>query len=209
MEGLKLHQGSISDMLMENNGKYSITKQKKQIQVQYFFIKDRIDNGDLSLKYCPTGEIFADFFTNPLQGATFRRFWAMMQGITNITPDVYMGCPRAMAKVTSQDFVGKNDRQTFQTASASTDARGGTCTDARRSTCADKQTHRSTSKDVQLSMCVDAQVITFMDVSTESTGVHGNMCSVIYTKGTGVHGSTSMEVFLVNTVIHGSMCAYE
>ena len=50
MEELDFHQDNMSAMLMENNRKESSAKQKNHIQVQYFFIKDCIENGDLSLK---------------------------------------------------------------------------------------------------------------------------------------------------------------
>ena len=56
---------------MEKNGKESRTKRKNHIRVRYFFINDIIENWDLYLKYCMTGEIHEDFFTKPLQGETF------------------------------------------------------------------------------------------------------------------------------------------
>ena len=50
VEDLKFQQDNMSAMLMENNGKESITKRTKHIQAQYLFIKDCIDNGDFYLK---------------------------------------------------------------------------------------------------------------------------------------------------------------
>ena len=50
VEEIEFHQYNMIYMLMENNGKDSITKQTKHIRVQYLFIKDRIYNGGLSLK---------------------------------------------------------------------------------------------------------------------------------------------------------------
>ena len=60
----------------------------------------------MSLKYFLTGEMFTYYFTKPLQVTTFQRFWSMMKGILDSTPDVEMICLRAMAKVTSQECVG-------------------------------------------------------------------------------------------------------
>ena len=54
----------------------------------------------------------------------------MKQGIHMINPDVDISCPIAMAKVNSQECVGKNNRETSGASTASTDAHGGTCTDA-------------------------------------------------------------------------------
>ena len=96
----------MSDMLMKNNGKESSTKQKIHIRVRYFFIKVRIENKDFSLKYLPKGEIYADFFTNTLQVATFCQLQAMIQVIPERTLDLYMSCSRAMAKLTSRMCVG-------------------------------------------------------------------------------------------------------
>ena len=40
-------------------------------------IPDRVNSGEVEIKYCPTGMMIADFFTKPLQGTayiTFRDF---------------------------------------------------------------------------------------------------------------------------------------
>ena len=62
----------------------------------------------------------------------------MIKGIPDSIPDVYKSYPRAMAKVTSQECDGHNDRQTCRTANISTDSCRGMCTDAHKSTCMDK-----------------------------------------------------------------------
>ena len=88
MEEINFHQDNMSDTIMEKNGKYSSTKWKNNIRLLYFFIKYCVDNGDLSLEYCPAGEMFAYSFTKPLQGATFWKFQDMIEGIPEITQDV-------------------------------------------------------------------------------------------------------------------------
>ena len=40
----------------------------------YYFIKDWVDIGVVVIKHCPTEEMLGDHFTNPLQGALFRKF---------------------------------------------------------------------------------------------------------------------------------------
>jgi hypothetical protein len=40
--------------------------------VRYFFIKDRIEQGDIALEYLPTAKMIADMLTKPLQGEHFR-----------------------------------------------------------------------------------------------------------------------------------------
>ena len=153
VEEIYFYHYNINAMLMENNGKYSNTKQKNNIQVRYLFIKDCIHNEVFYLKYCPTGEMYADFFTKPLQGATFRQFRDMIQGTPKRIPDVEMRFPLAMAKVTSQECVGQSDNQTQGTATMSTDAHRGTFMDARGILCTYTQKRGSTSKDALGSTC--------------------------------------------------------
>ena len=58
---------------MENNVRGSSGKRTIHIAIRYFFIADQIVNKELWVEYCPTGNMVADFFTKPLQGALFGR----------------------------------------------------------------------------------------------------------------------------------------
>jgi hypothetical protein len=71
-----LNQDNLSAILLEKNGKASSGKRTKHINVQYFFIKDRIGSGEITVKHCPATEMLADHFTKPLQGTMFRKFRA-------------------------------------------------------------------------------------------------------------------------------------
>jgi hypothetical protein len=71
----------MSAMMLETNGKQSSSKRTKHIRVIFFLIKDRVNNGDITIKHCPTGEMLAGHFTNPLQGPLFPKFRAEIQGI--------------------------------------------------------------------------------------------------------------------------------
>ena len=73
-----LYQDNQSAILMERNGKFSCSKRTKHIDMRYFFITDRIEKKEVSVEYCPTGEMIGDFFTKPLQGAIFRKFRAQI-----------------------------------------------------------------------------------------------------------------------------------
>jgi hypothetical protein len=66
-----LHQDDSSAILLEKNGKMSSGKRTKHIAIRYFFVTDRIRAGEISPKWCPTGEMIADFLTKPLQGPCF------------------------------------------------------------------------------------------------------------------------------------------
>jgi hypothetical protein len=67
-----LYQDNQSTMLLQRNGRSSSTKRTKHINARYFFIKDKIDSGEVEVLYCPTKEMRADINTKPLQGSPYR-----------------------------------------------------------------------------------------------------------------------------------------
>jgi hypothetical protein len=69
-----IFQDNQSAILLEKNGRASSSKRTRHINVRYFFVADRIAQGEVSVEYCPTKEMLADFFTKPLQGALFKTF---------------------------------------------------------------------------------------------------------------------------------------
>jgi hypothetical protein len=79
-----LYQDNQSTMLLAKNGRASSSKRTRHINIRYYFVTDRIRDGELRVEYCPTGDMVADFCTKPLQGTLFRRLRDM---ILNIKPD--------------------------------------------------------------------------------------------------------------------------
>jgi hypothetical protein len=70
-----VYQDNKSAMLLEKNGRASSSHRTRHINIRYFFVSDRVKNGELSIEYCPTDEMrIGDFFTKPLQGAKFQKF---------------------------------------------------------------------------------------------------------------------------------------
>ena len=69
-----LYQDNKSAILLEKNGKKSSSKSTKHIAIRYYFITDRVKADELNIKYCPTGDMVADYFTKPLQGKKFYQF---------------------------------------------------------------------------------------------------------------------------------------
>ena len=59
---------------LEKNGKLSSGKRTKHIDVRCFFIKDRIDNGEIQVEWCPTDAMTVEFFGEALQGQKFHDF---------------------------------------------------------------------------------------------------------------------------------------
>jgi hypothetical protein len=61
-----LFQDNQSAILLEKNGKASSGKRTKHINIRYFFVTDRVRNKELSVEWCPTGDMIGDFMTKPL-----------------------------------------------------------------------------------------------------------------------------------------------
>ena len=78
-----LYQDNLSAILLEKNGRMSSTKRTKHIDVRYYYVKDRVEAGDLRIEHCPTKEMWADYFTKPLQG---NLFYKLRDLIMNIAP---------------------------------------------------------------------------------------------------------------------------
>ena len=79
-----LYQDNQSAMKMEKNGRNSCTGNSRHVNIRYFWVKDRIEKGEVDLRYCPTEKMLADYFTKPLQGAAFMRFWYVVMGHKHI-----------------------------------------------------------------------------------------------------------------------------
>ena len=71
----------MSTLSLAKNGYVSSSKRTKHINARYFFVTDRISKGELAVKWCPTEDMTADFWTKPLQGASFRRMRDLIMGI--------------------------------------------------------------------------------------------------------------------------------
>jgi len=71
-------QDNKSAILLEMNGIGSSSKRTKHIKVHYFFMKDKVDSKEISVKYCPTEEMWADVMTKPWQGKGFKEFRAVV-----------------------------------------------------------------------------------------------------------------------------------
>jgi hypothetical protein len=69
-----IYQENRSSILLEKNGRRSSGKRTQDIHIRYFFVTDRVKSNEVSIEYCPTGEMNADVYTKPLQGSPFRKF---------------------------------------------------------------------------------------------------------------------------------------
>jgi Reverse transcriptase (RNA-dependent DNA polymerase) len=81
-----LYQDNKSSMLLEKNGRASSGKRTRHIDIRFYFVADRVANGDLRIEHCPTEEMVADYFTKPLQGALFYRLRDHIMNIDSSSP---------------------------------------------------------------------------------------------------------------------------
>jgi hypothetical protein len=77
-----LFQDNKSSIILEKNGKVSRSKRTKHINIQHFFITDRVSKEEVSVVWCPTGDIIGYHATNSLQGYLFRKFRDQIMGVT-------------------------------------------------------------------------------------------------------------------------------
>jgi hypothetical protein len=67
-----IYQDNMSTMALAKNGR-SNSDRTRHINIRYFFVKDRVEQGDVKIEYMPTGDMVADMLTKPLQGSLFAR----------------------------------------------------------------------------------------------------------------------------------------
>ena len=63
-----LHQDNQSCMWLLINGPLSSSKRMKHIKANFFLTRDKIDDGDVELEYCPTKLMWIGMHTKPKQG---------------------------------------------------------------------------------------------------------------------------------------------
>jgi hypothetical protein len=78
-----VYQDNKSTILMERNGKASSSKRTKHINIRYYFVTDRINKKDLTVEWCPTGDMTGDYMTKPTQGELFKKFRDQIMGVIN------------------------------------------------------------------------------------------------------------------------------
>jgi hypothetical protein len=69
-----VYQDNKSAILLETNGKKSLGKRTRALNIRYFFITNQVEKGNTQIEHCGTNNMVSDFFTKPLQGKKFQRF---------------------------------------------------------------------------------------------------------------------------------------
>ena len=68
-----MHQYNASTIKLVKNGRRSVRKRSRHFDMQLFYAKDYVDRKEVSIQYCPTEEMLADYMSKPLVGAGFKR----------------------------------------------------------------------------------------------------------------------------------------
>jgi hypothetical protein len=64
MDPSLLYQDNMSAILLEPYGRATSSKRAKHIKVKYFLIKDKVDQEEITIKHCPTEQMWTDINTN-------------------------------------------------------------------------------------------------------------------------------------------------
>ena len=57
---------------LENNGKFSRSKQAKHVNTRHLFVIYRVAHSDLEIEYCTVESMWSNIMTKPLQDIAFR-----------------------------------------------------------------------------------------------------------------------------------------
>jgi Reverse transcriptase (RNA-dependent DNA polymerase) len=76
----RMYQDNQSTIALAEKGK-STSARTRHVAIRYFFVKDRIESGEIEIEYLPTEVMRADIMTKPLQGELFREMRARLMGM--------------------------------------------------------------------------------------------------------------------------------
>jgi hypothetical protein len=76
----KLFEDNMSTIAMANRGA-SNSPRTRHIAIRFFFVKDRIEGGEVVIEHLGTEDMLADALTKPLQGDLFRKMRGRMMGV--------------------------------------------------------------------------------------------------------------------------------
>ena len=67
-----IYQDNKSAILLETNGKMSSSGRTKHIKTKFFFITDKVQQGEAAIEYKPTGDMWIDVNTKPKGGTPYK-----------------------------------------------------------------------------------------------------------------------------------------
>ena len=76
-----IYRDNQSTMKLKQHGKASSGKRTHHFHIKYFYITDLIKCQEVSIKYCPTNQMIADYMTKPLTGQKFHSFHKIIMNL--------------------------------------------------------------------------------------------------------------------------------
>ena len=95
----KVAQDNQTAQLLETKGKFSSTARTKHVKNKFFFVKDKVDQGEIAIVDCPTEKMWGDFFSKPLQGRLFKRMRAVIMNCEEEYVDLLDPSPKSREQV--------------------------------------------------------------------------------------------------------------
>jgi len=87
-----------SEIKLLKNGRDSCTWNSKHIAIKYFWVTDRIKDGQIIVEHCPTDQMIGDYMSKPVQGSLFKTFRSVIMGWKHIS-EVFKGYIRPEERV--------------------------------------------------------------------------------------------------------------
>ena len=98
-----VYQDNTSTMKLAKNARASAGKRTRHFDIKMFYVTDLIDRDELTVEYCPTGDMIADYMTKALVGAKFRKFRDLIMNLSNI-----------YHRIGQQECVGRHNKKTIE-----------------------------------------------------------------------------------------------
>ena len=70
----------MSAIRLFQTGKCSSSLRTRHIAIRFYFVKDRMEHGEIAVLFVGTNDMVADILTKPLQGAKFKELRAKLMG---------------------------------------------------------------------------------------------------------------------------------
>ena len=79
-----IFQDNTSTIKLQENGKVSSGKRTRHFDIKLFYVTDLISRDEVTVKYCPSDKMIADYMSKPLMGAKFKEFRNLIMNLDTI-----------------------------------------------------------------------------------------------------------------------------
>ena len=79
---VRVYQDNMSTIKLIEKGR-STSELTRHIDIGFFWLHDLLNRDVITIEYCPTAEMVADYMTKPLQGSLFLAMRDKVMGVTS------------------------------------------------------------------------------------------------------------------------------